>query len=147
MTQFQTRPDPVGDVERFAVAELVGTGPIPDTVLARLACDSAITRVVFGPGSQVLNVGRTERTYTGHKRRAIIARDMHCQAPQCHAPPAMCEIHHTDHWARDHGDTNIATGVLLCWEHHEWVHNNTITITTNNAGRWTFTNRNGQPVP
>ena len=112
----------MGDVERFAVAELVGTGPIPDTVLARLACDSAITRVVFGPDSQILNVGRAERTYTGAKRRAIIARDRHCQHPGCDAPPAMSEIHHTHHWHRDHGTTDAHTGILLCWHHHDIVH-------------------------
>ncbi|WP_426594345.1 DUF222 domain-containing protein [Cellulomonas sp. McL0617] len=142
---FARRPAPVRDVERFAVAELVGTGPIPDAVLARLACDSTVTRVVFGPESQVLNVGRSERTYTGHKRRAIIARDLHCQAPDCHAPPALCEIHHTEQWARDHGTTGVATGCLLCWSHHAWVHDQRITVRRVD-GRWRFTDRHGQPV-
>jgi len=136
----------VGDVERFAVAELVGTGPIPDTVLARLACDSAITRVVFGPDSQILNVGRTERTYTGPKRRAIIARDRHCQHPGCDAPPAMSEIHHTHHWHRDHGTTDTHTGILLCWHHHDTVHTRGIEITRDPHGRWTFTDRHGYPL-
>lgn len=142
---FARRPAPAGDVERFAVGELVGTGPIPDTVLARLACDSTITRVVFGAESQVLDVGRSERTYTGHKRRAIIARDLHCQAPDCHAPPALSEIHHTEQWARDHGTTAVATGCLLCWAHHAWVHDQAITVRAV-RGRWTFTDRHGQLV-
>lgn len=140
------RPAPIGDVERFAVAELVGTGPVPDSVLARLACDSTITRVVFGPQSQVLDVGRSERTYTGHKRRAIIARDLPCQAPDCDAPPALSEIHHTEHWARDNGTTDVATGCLLCWSHHAWVHDDLITV-RQTRGRWTFTDRHGQPIP
>ncbi|WP_034610819.1 DUF222 domain-containing protein [Cellulomonas sp. URHD0024] len=143
--RLSRRPAPVGDVERFAVAELVGTGPIPDTVLARLACDSTVTRIVFGPESQVLNVGRAERTYTGHKRRAIIARDLHCQAPDCAAPPALSEIHHTEHWARDNGSTDVATGCLLCWAHHTWVHDHRITV-RQSRGRWMFTDRHGQPV-
>lgn len=140
------RPTPIGDVKRFAVAELVGTGPVPDSVLARLACDSTITRVVFGPQSQVLDVGRSERTYTGHKRRAIIARDLHCQAPDCDAPPALSEIHHTEHWARDNGTTDVATGCLLCWSHHAWVHDDLITV-RQTRGRWSFTDRHGQPIP
>jgi hypothetical protein len=137
---------PGGDGERFAVADLVGTGPIPDHVLARLACDSAITRVVFGPASQVLNVGRTERTYTGAKRRAIIARDRHCQYPDCDAPPAMSEVHHTQHWHRDGGSTDVHTGALLCWHHHEVVHDRGIEITRHRDGRWHFTDRHGQPL-
>ncbi|MEZ0446975.1 HNH endonuclease signature motif containing protein [Cellulomonas sp. ICMP 17802] len=139
-------PGPVREVERFAVAELVGTGPIPDTVLARLACDSAITRVVFGAESQVLNVGRTERTYTGARRRAIIARDAHCQYPGCDAPPAMSEVHHTEHWHRDNGSTDVNTGCLLCWHHHEVVHDRGIEITRDRSGRWRFTDRHGQPL-
>ncbi|WP_315098650.1 DUF222 domain-containing protein [uncultured Cellulomonas sp.] len=138
-------PVPGGDTERFAVAELVGTGPVPDTVLARLACDSALTRVVFGPASQVLNVGRTERTYTGPKRRAIIARDRHCRYPGCHAPPALGEIHHTHHWHRDRGTTDVNTGILLCWHHHEIVHDRAIEI-THTDGTWHFTDRHGQPL-
>jgi hypothetical protein len=137
---------PVGAPDRFAVADLVGTGPIPDTVLARLACDSAITRVVFGPESQILNVGRTERTYTGPKRRAIIARDRHCQYPTCDAPPALSEIHHTRHWHRDHGTTDTHTGILLCWHHHQTVHDHGIEITPDPHGRWTFTDRHGHPL-
>ncbi|MEZ0446823.1 HNH endonuclease signature motif containing protein [Cellulomonas sp. ICMP 17802] len=144
-TPAHARPAP-GDPDRFAVAELVGTGPIPDTVLARLACDSAITRIVFGPASQILNVGRTERTYTGPKRRAIIARDRHCQYPTCDAPPALAEIHHTQHWHRDHGTTDTHTGVLLCWHHHGTVHDHGIEITHHPDGHWHFTDRHGQPL-
>jgi hypothetical protein len=140
------RSGPIGDADRFAVADLVGTGPIPDTVLARLACDSAITRVVFGAESQILNVGRAERTYTGAKRRAIIARDRHCRYPGCDGPPAMSEVHHTEHWHRDGGSTDVATGVLLCWHHHEVIHDHNIEITHTDAGRWKFTDRHGHPL-
>ncbi|MBO3100849.1 DUF222 domain-containing protein [Cellulomonas fengjieae] len=139
-------PGPVAQPDRFAVADLVGTGPIPDTVLARLACDSAITRVVFGAASQILNVGRTERTYTGPKRTAIIARDQHCQYPGCDAPPALSEIHHTHHWHRDHGTTDTHTGILLCWHHHTTVHDRAIEITRHPHGHWTFTDRHGHPL-
>ena len=103
------------------------------------------TRVVFGPESQVLNVGRSERTYSGHKRRAIVARDGHCQFPQCDAPPAMSEVHHVDHWVRDRGETDVATGCLLCWAHHEHVHAHGVEI-CRDGGRWKFTDRHGQEL-
>ncbi len=68
--------------------------PIPRSVLDRIACDSEVTRVVFGPAGQVLDVGRTQRTFTGPRRRALDARDGGCRAPGCNAPPRLCEGHH-----------------------------------------------------
>ena len=138
--------EPCADVERFAVAELVGTGPIPDSVLARLACDSQITRVVFGAGSVVLNAGRAERTYTGAKRRAIIARDGLCRFPGCAAPPGMSEVHHTDHWVRDQGETDVHTGVLICWYHHELIHARRIEVRRCHDGRWQFVDAHGREM-
>ncbi len=121
-----------------------GTG-VPRTVLARLACDSAWNRVIFGPDSQVLDAGRTQRTYTGPKRAAVIARDRTCRYPGCSAPPAISEVHHVRHWARDHGRTAVAEGVLLCWHHHELAHRRGLQI-TREAGGWAFTDRNGIPL-
>jgi hypothetical protein len=137
---------PVADVERFAVAEILGAGPIPASVLARLACDSEIARIVFGPDSQVINVGRAERSYAGPRRKAVIARDRHCRYPGCTAPPSLGEIHHVDEWVRDHGDTDINSGILLCWHHHDLIHRMHIQIRPSPGGGWTFTTRHGQPV-
>jgi hypothetical protein len=140
------RLEPVADVERFAVAEIVGVGPIPASVLARLACDGELSRLVFGPDSQVINAGRAERVFTGPRRRAIIARDHTCRYPGCNAPPALGEIHHIEHWARDHGDTDINAGVLLCWYHHDLVHIRHIEIRRSPTGGWTFINRHGEEI-
>lgn len=135
---------PVADVERFAVAEIIGAGPVPPSVLARLACDSAVSRIVFGPDSQVIDVGRKERIFSGPRRQAILARDRTCRYPGCHAPPALGEIHHIDHWA-DGGGTDANRGVLLCWFHHELVHARGIMIDPSPTGGWALT-RDGQPL-
>ena len=88
---------------------------------AGLACDSAVTRIVFGPDGAVLDVGRAQRTVTGQMRRAVIARDEHCVFPGCDQPPSRCEVHHAiRHWA-DGGDTSVANSALLCWFHHQLV--------------------------
>ncbi len=137
---------PVADVERFAVAEVLGAGPIPASVLARLACDSEISRVVFGPDSQVINAGRAERTFSGPRRRAVIARDGTCRYPGCTAPPALGEIHHVEQWARDNGDTDINLGILLCWHHHDLVHRLHIQIRRSPTGGWFFLTSHGTPV-
>ncbi len=96
-------------------------GRAPRAVLRRLACDSAVTRIVFGPDGAVLDVGRAQRTVTGQMRRAVIARDEHCVYPGCDQPPSRCEVHHAvRHWA-DGGDTSVANSALLCWHHHALV--------------------------
>ena len=100
-----------------------------------------INRYVFGPDSEILDVGRAERTFTGARRSAIIARDKHCRYPGCTAPPAISEGHHVKHWSRDHGDTSVANGILLCWFHHDHVHKRNIDIRRAN-GEWIF-ERNG----
>ncbi|MFD2024681.1 HNH endonuclease signature motif containing protein [Promicromonospora aerolata] len=96
-------------------------GRVPRALLRRLACDGAVTRVVFGPDGAVVDVGRAQRTVTGQIRRAVIARDRHCVYPGCDQPPSRCEVHHAvRHWA-DGGQTSVANSALLCWFHHQLV--------------------------
>ena len=123
-------------------ATLADGTPVPPALLARLACGSGLSRIVFGPQSTVLDVGREQRIFPAHMVKAIHARDKHCQAPDCDEPPGFGEIHHSLHWYRDHGPTSVDLGILLCWHHHDWVHTNQITITRSN-GTWHFYNRHG----
>ena len=139
--------EPTGLIPDLLTPAVFDSGrPVPRTVLERLLCDADLTRIVFGPDSQLLDVGRTQRTYPAHLRRAIIARDKHCQYPGCHAPPHLCQCHHSQHWARDHGTTDARTGILLCYHHHPTVHDNGIEIHWKPGHGWQFTNRHGQPL-
>ncbi|MEU4387746.1 DUF222 domain-containing protein, partial [Promicromonospora sp. NPDC023805] len=89
-------------------------GRAPRALVRRLACASAVTRIVFGPDGAVLDVGRAQRTVSGQMRRAVIARDQHCVYPGCDQPPSRCEVHHAiTHWA-DGGDTSVTNSALLC---------------------------------
>ncbi|UNX54182.1 HNH endonuclease [Georgenia sp. TF02-10] len=119
--------------------------PLPHGLLARLACGSAVHRVVFGPASEILDVGREERLFTTAQTRAIIARDRHCQSPDCTAPPGEGEIHHSITWWAQHGPTDVALGVLLCWHHHDLVHARDITITRLH-GQWHFHRPDGTEI-
>jgi hypothetical protein len=76
---------------------------------------------VFGPDSQVLDVGRKQRLFTAPQRRAITARDRHCRFPGCDRPPRWCDVHHIKHWLHG-GPTSVENGVLLCRFHHTLVH-------------------------
>ncbi|GAA4689395.1 hypothetical protein GCM10023198_04940 [Promicromonospora umidemergens] len=126
-----------GAVDTLAVSGLLSPGgPVftetggraPRALLRRLACDSAVTRIVFGPDGAVLDVGRAQRTVTGQMRRAVIARDQHCVFPGCDQPPSRCEVHHAvTHWAHG-GNTSVTNSALLCWYHHQLVDTRGITM-------------------
>jgi hypothetical protein len=89
--------------------------------LRMIACDTSISRIVLDPDSEILDVGRKTRIWTAAQRRAIIARDRHCQGPGCRAKPKHCDIHHEDHWA-DGGETTTEKGKLFCRPCHTIEH-------------------------
>jgi Domain of unknown function (DUF222)/HNH endonuclease len=95
--------------------------PVCSKTVQRLACDSTITRVVLGSDSVVIDVGRAKRVVSGPTRRALNARDGHCQWPGCDRPPSWSAAHHVVHWARD-GSTDLSNLILLCHRHHWCAH-------------------------
>ena len=86
----------------------------------------------------VLYVGRELRTAPPRLRRALEARDRHCQAPGCRRHPRRCNAHHVRHW-QDGGDTTIANCLLLCERHHRALHADQLTITRDLTKRPTET--------
>jgi hypothetical protein len=89
--------------------------------LRTLACDCSLSRIVFGPGSEIIDVGRRTRIIPAALRRALIARDRHCTWRDCDRGPRWCDIHHDRHWA-DGGTTDPANCRLLCRYHHTLTH-------------------------
>ncbi|HEX7098598.1 MAG TPA: DUF222 domain-containing protein, partial [Acidimicrobiia bacterium] len=45
----------------------------------RLACDAQICRLITGPNSEILDLGRTRRTVSAAQWRALRLRDRHCR--------------------------------------------------------------------
>jgi hypothetical protein len=74
------------------LAELSFAGPVPAETARRLACDASVSRILTGPNSLPLDVGREQRTAPAGIRRAIEARDPHCVFTGCIAPPAWCDV-------------------------------------------------------
>lgn len=86
-----------------------------------LACDGEVQRLVLGPDSMPLDIGRTTRVVPPSMRSAVMARDGGCAAPGCDRPPAWCEAHHIRHWAEG-GRTSLDNLIALCSRHHHELH-------------------------
>ncbi len=104
---------PGGDLE-FA-------GAVPAATVQRLACDASIRRVLLGPDSAVIDVGRALRVPSGAGRAALRVRDQGCVWPGCERPTSWTNAHHMVHWGHG-GNTNLDNLVLLCHRHHWSVH-------------------------
>jgi hypothetical protein len=113
--------------------------------IRRLACECSFTRVVFGPDSQPLDVGRTKRLVTPAMRRAVMARDRHCVFPGCDRPARWCDVHHLHSWLNG-GETEICNLCLLCRHHHTLVHEAGWTI-RGKPGSLRFFRFDGSEVP
>ncbi|HEY2557746.1 MAG TPA: DUF222 domain-containing protein [Diaminobutyricibacter sp.] len=114
--------DQVGAGSGIAFLE-TSTVPVSAATARRIACNAGVLPIVFGGESEILDVGRTRRLFTGAQRVALAARDGGCRWPGCDRPPSWTEAHHIDPWAAG-GRTDLADGVLLCRHHHLLLHNN-----------------------
>ncbi len=112
--------------------------------LRQLLCDCNVSRIVTGPDSRPLDVGREQRTAPTWMRKALAKRDGGCRYPGCERPPNRCQAHHVWEW-EDGGPTAIHNLVLLCSFHHHTIHRPGWT-TTFDGHTLTITNPDGQPI-
>jgi hypothetical protein len=108
-------------LEGAPAAELEMGGPIAGETARRLACDAAVTRIVFDARSAVVDVGRARRLPAPATRRALQARDGGCVWPGCDRPASWSQAHHLQSWAQG-GSTDVANLVLICRAHHWKIH-------------------------
>jgi hypothetical protein len=110
--------------------------PVSTETIDRIVCDSGTVLLTFDSHGRPLDVGREERLFTPVQRTALAARDGGCRWPGCDKPPSFTETHHLEHWARDHGVTDITVGILLCRGHHLLLHNTGWQIFENQGRYW-----------
>jgi hypothetical protein len=114
------RPAAVGEPARL-VPVLGDAVAIPDSTLRRLGCDATVARIVLGPQSVAIDVGRAARLFSPAQRRALAHRDGGCRFPGCDRPPVYTDAHHLVSWL-DGGPSDLSNAVLLCRHHHRQVH-------------------------
>jgi Domain of unknown function (DUF222) len=89
---------PGGDLE-FA-------GAVPAATVQRLACDARVRRILLGPNSTVIDVGRALRLPSAAARAVLRARSGGCEWPGCDRPVAFTNAHHLVHWGHG-GATDV----------------------------------------
>ena len=116
-------------------AEFANGNIVPQTVLARYACNGTIAATVFDANGEVLHHGREHRYATPAQVRGLIARDKGCV--RCRADVSECEAHHLIPWnALAKGDTNIDELALVCVDCHHFIHDTNQTLYRNAKGLW-----------
>jgi Domain of unknown function (DUF222)/HNH endonuclease len=99
----------------------VDNAPVPPETTHRLSCDATVVRLLLDGEGSPINVGRATRTIPPALRRALDARDQHCQWHGCDAPANWCDAHHVVPWASG-GPTDLDNLTLLCRTHHTATH-------------------------
>jgi hypothetical protein len=118
-----------------ADAATTGMGAAISAARARwIACDGSVSRILMGPDSVPVDMGRDQRVAPPALRRAVELRDQSCVFTGCEAPAWWCEVHHVLHWG-DGGETCLENSALLCERHHGKVHHG-FRIDRDPDGRW-----------
>lgn len=89
---MHVRPETAAGVPGALGAELGSGTVVGATTAQRVSCDAEIARVVFGPNGEILDSGRTTRTFSAAQVRAIVARDRHCIWYGCDAPASWSDV-------------------------------------------------------
>ena len=88
----------------------------------RHACADGYYPLVFDENGNGMRLGRSQRNFSEKQRIMLAAIWGGCAVEGCERPPSWTEAHHIDEWLRDHGETNIDRGILLCRHHHMLLH-------------------------
>lgn len=145
-TQIIVRADLADQLDDHGgIGEIAGAGPVPASVIDRLACNADVSVVLFGKELTPLYEAVAARAPTAAQRRALIARDGACIG--CGAPPGDCEAHHIIPWLCG-GPTKIDNLVLVCWSCHDRIHDhNWQAIKRSGRYRLTPPDANSAPNP
>ena len=122
------------DLSKHRCETSTGTSVHPDVAL-RALITGRLRRVVVDADSVVINLGRTQRLFTGKARQAAQLLVTSCTHRGCDIPATLCDVDHRNEWASDSGTTNQANAMPLCGPHDRWKHANHIRSRRATSGR------------
>jgi hypothetical protein len=125
-------------------AHIEGVGAITGHVARRLACDGAVSQVLFGAGGSVEAKGTT-RVVPRAMRRALKARDRGCRWPGCTTKRHL-HAHHIVFWSKG-GPTTLSNLVAICHAHHRLVHEGGWDLRLERSGAVTVFTPDGVELP
>ena len=103
-----------------------------------------IRRVVTNTKGVVIELGRTQRLFTGHARDAVMLLEAECIWPGCDQPHARCHADHVTSWS-ERGPTDPDNGAPLCARHNH-LKELGFTIRRDDHGHWHITAPNGTHI-
>jgi hypothetical protein len=134
----------LGDPSAKGCAYIEGLGAITGHVAQRLACNGAVSQILFGSEGSVEQPGAT-RVVSASMRRALIARDRGCRWPGCTARRFL-HAHHVVFWSKG-GPTALSNLVTLCGAHHRLVHEGCWNLQLERSGELLVRSPEGTELP
>jgi hypothetical protein len=122
------------DPSKHRCETTTGTSVHPDVALQALIV-GRVRRVVVDADSVVIDLGRTQRLFTGKAREAARLLVTSCTHRGCDIPTTLCDVDHRNEWASQSGTTNQANAMPLCGPHDRWKHANHIRSRRATSGR------------
>jgi hypothetical protein len=132
------------DASAPGCAHIEGTGAITGHAAQRLACDGAVSKIVFSSDGRIEQRGST-RVVPRAMRRALMARDKGCRWPGCTAKRFL-HAHHVVFWAKG-GPTCLSNLLTLCGAHHRFVHEGGWDLQLQPSGALKITSPDGACLP
>ena len=122
--------------------EVLGSGPVPPSVLGKLSPDTSLSGIIFGGKGRVLWLGRNQRLANAAQRMAAAVRDGGCV--RCDISTHQNQLHHIWDWY-DGGPTDIDNLASLCGSHHRQLQDDNLELFQQN-GRWKTRPRPAPPA-
>ena len=114
------------------------------TAIIGVSLWALIRRVVLDSKSVVIELGRTQRLFTGHARDAVMLLEATRIWPGCDHPHSWSHADHLTSWST-RGPTNPDNGAPLCPRHNH-LKEHGFTITRDHHGHWHITAPDGTPI-
>ena len=102
-----------------------GTPVHPDAALKAMIT-GRIRRAVIDADGVTIDLGRTQRLFTGKARQAAQLLAVTCTHRGCDIPATFCDIDHRQEWTANNGPTDQHNAMPLCGAHDRWKHTNKI---------------------
>jgi hypothetical protein len=121
------RPEPVFTVLvgwetlKGRICELANGTMVAPGALVPWLDEARLERIVFDAKGRPIDVGVSQRLFTGATRRAIEVRDRECTHPTCDVPSEDCQADHIVPWSMG-GPTTVDNGRMACGFHNRERH-------------------------